>query len=151
MASLVEEVTQFVAEKSNQMGTLKVNHVQNNTEKYFNLTVDELQEMNKEECITAQYLIIQYTYSITHKVNSEKFKLAANQKTFNRYLSKVYNDYSSFDGGDIVRAKACVEHEHLRLMDNEITKIQAIIQEYEGLTFKAEKLAQVFKDLSFLK
>jgi len=36
-------------------------------------------------------------------------------------------------------------------MDDEITKLEALIQEYDLIPLKAEKLAEVFRGLSFCR
>lgn len=149
--SLVKKVKEYTEEAKALIGDVKVDHVHNDIDYYFNLTPEDMGKMDKEDCVHAQYFILQFSISITKKLNSIRASLAANQKEFNRALSQVYNSYNSFNGSAMIHASACVEHEHLRDMDNEISKLESLLQEYDGLSFKAEKLAQVFRDLSFCK
>lgn len=151
MSTLVNDVNDFVTRAKAMIGDLNVNHVQNDIDEYFNLTVNDLSRMSKEDCVKAQYFIMQFSISLTKKINSYKSSLFANKKEFNRALSGVYGSYSSYNGYDIILGQACGEHTHIRDMDTEITKLECLIQEFEGLSFKAEKLAQVLKDLSFCK
>lgn len=151
MGTLVNDVSDFIGKAKTMIGDLNVEHVQNDIDEYFNLTHSELSQMNKEDCIKAQYFIMQFSISLTKKINNYKSALLANKKEFNRALSSVYGSYSSYNGYDIILGQACGEHSNIRDMDTEITKLECLIQEFEGLSFKAERLAQVFKDLSFCK
>ena len=141
----------FLKESKALIGDINVSHVQNDIDYYFNLTPEDLSEMNKEDCVQAQYFVMQFSISITKKINSIKAKLLANKKIFNKEIAKVYADYNQYSGYDNIIASACNEHERIEFMDNEINKLEALIQEYDSLSFKAEKLAQVFRDLSFCK
>jgi len=149
--SLVTDVDSYVKKSKAVIGDFDIEHVHNDISYYFNLSPQQIEKMDKEEFIRAQYFIMQYSISITKKLNTIKSLLLANQKEFNRALSQVYNSYNSFNGSTMIHSLACSEHEHLRQMDDEITKLEALIQEYEGITFKAEKLAQIFRDLSFCR
>ncbi len=151
MATLVEEVNSFVEKAMPLIGDVKVEHVQNDIDKYLNFTIEDLNGMDKEDCVQAQYMIMQYSLSILKKMNKYRATLAVNKRTFNRYLSEVYNSYNTYNGYEMVLASACAEHEYLRLMDNEICKIEVLLQEFEGITQKVEKLSQVFRDLSFCR
>lgn len=151
MGALVDTVQTFLTKSAAIIGDLNVEHVQNDISSYFNMSIDDLSKMDKEDCIHAQYFILQYSISITKKINQVKARLAANKKEFNRSFAQVYNSYNTYNGYDIILGLAISEHSHLKSMDDEITKLEALIQEYEGLGFRAEKLAQVFKDLSFCK
>lgn len=147
--SLAKDVKEYVVEAKALIGDVKVDHVHNDIDYYFNLTPEDIGKMHKEDCVQAQYFIMQFSISLSRKLNSIKSNLAANQKEFNRALSKVYESYSSFLGSAMIHASACSEHAHLREMDDEITKLEGLLQEYDGVSFKSEKLAQVFRDLSF--
>ena len=149
MGTLVDAVKSYTDGAKALIGDIKVDHVHNDIDSYFNMTPTDLSKMSKEDCVHAQYFIMQFSISITKKLNSVKAVLAANQKEFNRAMSQVYGSYNSFSGAAMVHASACAEHEHLKIMDDEITKLEALLQEYDGLSFKAEKLAQIFRDLSF--
>lgn len=148
---LSEEVKNYTTEAKALIGDVVIDHVHNDIAHYFNLTPEEMGKMDKEDCVQAQYFIMQYSISISKKINNVKSSLLANQKEFNRAMAKVYNDYNSFNGAAMIHASACNEHEHLREMDNEITKLEALLQEYEGLSFKSEKMVQIFRDLSFCR
>ena len=149
--TLSSEVKQYVEEAKALIGDVKIDHVHNDIDYYFNLTPEDIDKMDKEDCVHAQYFIMQYSISITKTLNSLKAARSANIKDFNRALSQVYSSYSSFMGTAMIHASACSEHAHLCTMDNEITKLDALIQEYDEVPLKAEKLAEVFRGLSFCK
>jgi hypothetical protein len=149
--SLSKDVKEYVDEAKALIGDVKIDHVHNDIDYYFNLTPEDIDKMDKEDCVQAQYFIMQYSISITKKINSLKAANAANIKEFNRALSQVYSSYSSFIGSAMIHASACSEHAHLQTMDNEITKLEALIQEYDNVPLKAEKLAEVFRGLSFCR
>jgi hypothetical protein len=149
MPNLAEEILTSVNEVKDSFGAVTVEHVQNDIGHYFNLSIDELSDMSKQDCVMAQYMILQYSLSITKKINNIKSKLIANKKEFNRAFSAVYNSYNSYNGYEIIYGLATTEHEHLKTMDTEITKLECLIQEYDTISVKAEKLSQIFRDLSF--
>lgn len=149
--TLSQEVKQYIDEAKALIGDIKVDHVHNDIDYYFNLTPEDIAKMDKEDCVQAQYFIMQFSISLSRKLNSIRAALAANQKEFNRALSQVYNSYSSFIGTAMIHASACSEHTHLKEMDDEITKLEGLLQEYEGVSPKAEKLAEVFRGLSFCR
>ena len=151
MGTLSSQVEEFVEETNKLMGDVKVEHVLNNVDIYLNYTSEDLYKMTKQDCVHAQYFLMQYSISLSRKINVIKYKLAANKRTFDRALSQVYNSYNTYNGFDMVKGMACSEHENLRFMDNEICKLESIIQEYDGISQKVEKMAQVFRDLSFSK
>ena len=151
MATLIEDVSDYVNKAMPLIGDIKVEHVQNDVDRYLNFTPEDLEKMDKQECVEAQYVILQYSLSILKKMNKYRATLSVNKRTFNRHLSQVYNSYNTYNGYDMVHATACAEHEYLRLMDNEICKIEALLQEFEGISAKVEKLSQIFRDLSFCK
>lgn len=147
--SLSRDVNEFITESKKLIGDVNIDHVHNDIDYYFNLTPEDIDKMDKEDCVKAQYFILQYSTSVTKKMNSIKAARSANQKEFNRALSKVYKSYDTFMGTAMIHASACSEYEHLKEMDNEISKLDGLIQEYEGVPEMAEKLANVFKALSF--
>lgn len=149
--TLPEEVEEFVDNAKKIIGDPDISHVQNDISYYFNLTQNDLSEMDKEDCISAQYFILQFSISLTKKLNGYKARLLANKKEFSRSFSEVYSQYDKFSGNGVIVGKACGEYPHLKSMDDEITKLESLIQEYEDISFKTEKIAQVFKDLSFCK
>lgn len=148
---LAKEVSKYITEAKALIGDVKIDHVHNDIDYYFNLTPEDISNMDKEDCVQAQYFIMQYSISVTKKMNSIKAAKEANKKEFNRALSRVYKSYDTYMGTAMIHASACSEHDHLREMDNEISKLEGLIQEYEDVPAKAEKLAQVFRDLSFSK
>lgn len=149
--SLSSEVEKFVEETNRLIGDVKVEHVLNDVDVYLNYTSEDLYGMTKQSCVHAQYFLMQYSISLGRKINTFKYKLAANKRTFDRALSQVYNSYNTYGGFEIVKGMACSEHENLRFMDNEICKLESIITEYDGVSQKIEKMAQIFRDLSFSK
>lgn len=151
MATLVNEVAEYINESHALIGDINIDHVQNNIDYYFNMTPKELDNMDKEDCVYAQYFILQFSMSLTKKINRIKWKLAANEKEFSRALSTVYNNYNPFNGADVIKASACMEHTALKSLDDEILKLSSLIQEWEFVITKAEKLSAVFRDLSFSK
>lgn len=151
MATLIDEVEKFVDNSNKIMGAVNVEHVQNDVQKYLNFTLEDLDRMSKEDCVVAQYFLMQYSTSLTKKINKIKYRLAANKKTFERLLSQVYNTYNTYNGQAIVTATACSEHAHLRQIDNENTKMEALIQDNEMVSHKLEKISEIFKNLSFCR
>lgn len=151
MAKLVEEVAAYIEKSQALIGDINIEHVQNDIDHYFNLTPKDIDNMDKQECQYAQYFILQFSMSLTKKINRVKWALSANNKEFNRAIASVYNNYNSYNGQEVVKASACQEYSHLRELDDEITKLEGLIQEWEYISTKAEKLAAVFRDISFSK
>mgnify|MGYP001244572424 CR=1 FL=1 len=148
---LKKEVADFVSESKALIGDVGVDHIHNDVSMYFNMTEADLSDLDKEGCVRAQYFILQYAISMSQKINSTRGGLMMNKKFFERALSQVYGSYNSFMGHALIVGAACAEHVHLRDIDNEIIKLEALLQEYEGLSARVDKLAQVFRDLSFSK
>lgn len=151
MTALVNEIDQYIRESQALIGDINVEHVQNDIDHYFNMTPKDLDAMDKEQCVYAQYFILQFSLSLTKKLNKIKWRLAANEKEFTRVIAPVYNNYNSYNGAEVVRASACLEYPNLKRLDDEILKLQSLIQEWEFIIIKAEKLSAVFRDLSFSK
>mgnify|MGYP003461790736 CR=1 FL=1 len=82
MPNLAEEILTSVNEVKDSFGTVTVEHVQNDIGHYFNLSIDELSDMSKQDCVIAQYMILQYSLSITKKINNIKSKLIARFQLF---------------------------------------------------------------------
>lgn len=150
MGTLTESVEEYITDTKKIIGDVNVDHIQNSVDKYLNFTEEELDSLSKEECIYGQYLIMQYSVSLSRKINNLKSKLISMKRTFDRSFSGYYDNYKVF-GADLIKASACAEHVHLRSMDNEICKVESLIQEYDGIVSKLEKISQIFKDLSFCK
>ena len=151
MTALVEEVDGYIKTSHDLIGDINVEHVHNDIDYYFNMTPKDLDGMDKEACVYAQYFILQFSLSLTKKLNKVKWRLAANEKEFTRVIAPVYNNYNSYNGADVVRASACLEYPNLKKLDDEILKLQSLIQEWEFIITKAEKLSAVFRYLSFSK
>lgn len=151
MSTFSESVDSYVKESKKIIGDIPVEHIQNNVDEYLNMTEEELDKLNKEACVYGQYLITQYAISLSRKLNTLKGKLSVNKRTFDRYLSKYVCDENKYFNYDTLRAKACASDSDLRCMDNEICKIESLIQEYDGIVVKLEKMSQIFRDLSFCR
>lgn len=151
MSQLLDDANTLVRENEALIGIAHVDHVKSKYEVYLNLTEADLSALNKEECIEAQYILLQYSISINKHVNMLKYKLNINNQLFWRALSSVYNSYDKFMGKELIIAFACGEHAHLREMHDEILKMDSLIKSMENIPEKVEKMTQILKDLSFCK
>lgn len=151
MPHLNEESENLIRENRAYIGIAKVDHVSSNYEKLLNYTESDLRSMSKQECIEAQYVLLQYGMSINKQINNLKSKLDNNYQIFWRAISKVYGSYDHFMGRDLIIASACNEYEYIANMHDEILKMQAILKDMDGLIERVDKIVQVFKDLSFCK
>jgi hypothetical protein len=149
MTELVKDVEDYIKTSHALIGDINVEHVHNDIEHYFNMTPKDLDGMDKGDCVYAQYFIIQFILSLTKKINRIKWMLAATEKEFARVIAPIYNNYNSYNGAEVVRASACMEYPNLKRLDDEILKLQSLIQEWESIITKAEKLSAIFRDLSF--
>lgn len=151
MSTLSENVSEFINQTKKLAGDIDINHIYNDVSYYLNLTDKELDNFSKEDCVRAQYYIMQYASSLSRSINSIRAKHLVLKRTFDRHLSQVYGSYQNIYGYDMIRAAACSEHEELRKMDNELVKLEALILEYDQAIPKLERIAQSLKDLSFCR
>jgi hypothetical protein len=151
MPHLNEEAARLIEQNTEMAGIIKVEHVNSNCEHVLNMGEQELNELTKEDCVTAQFALTQYSMSVNRHLNNLKSKLEINQHIFNRALIKVWKSYDPFIGKDLIIASACSEYSYLATMQNEILKLQAVIKDMDGIVERTDKLSQTLKDLSFCK
>lgn len=151
MPHLNEEAQYLIEQNVDTAGIIKVEHINSNCEEILNMNERHLEQMSKEDCVRAQFILIQYAMAINRHSNNLKSKLDINQQIFNKALIKVWKSYDQYLGKELILASACAEHAYLNSMHNEILKLQAVIKDMDGIVERVDKLAQTLKDLSFCK
>lgn len=151
MPHLNEEASYLIDQNIEIAGIIKVEHVNSNCEQILNMGEKDLGELSKEDCVSAQFVLTQYSMSINRHLNNLKSKLEVNQYLFNRALIKVWKSYDPYLGKDLILASACNEYSYLGIMYGEILKLQAVIKDMEGIVERTDKMSQTLKDLSFCK
>ena len=151
MPHLNEEAEYLIEQNIDKAGVIKVEHVNSNCEEILNMNEQHLEQMSKEDCVRAQFILIQYSMAINRHINNLKSKLEINQQIFNKALVKVWKSYDQYLGKELILASACAEYSYLNIMHNEILKLQAVIKDMDGTVERVDRLAQALKDLSFCK
>jgi len=63
----------------------------------------------------------------------------------------VYHSYNEFLGKDLIIASAVNEYGHLKDMQDEILKLDALVGSMQGLVGQIDRLLMILRDLSFSK
>lgn len=151
MPHLNDEAQYLIEQNTDKFGIIKVEHVNSNCEAILNMNEKDLEVMTKEDCVRAQFILVQYSMGLNRHINNLRSKLEINQQIFNKAVIKVWKSYDQYMGKDLILAAACAEYSYLNIMHNEILKLQAVIKDMDGMVERIDRLAQTLKDLSFCK
>jgi len=148
---LIEEAETLIKENEALLPIGKVDHSSSKFEYYLNMNEEELDEMDKGDCCAAQYSLTQYAITVNKSLNWIQSKLKINTLIFQRELMTVYHSYNEFLGKDLIIASAVNEYGHLKDMQDEILKLDALVGSMQGLVGQIDRLLMILRDLSFSK
>lgn len=151
MNTLIEDAEALITGYTGENGFVEISALKSDYEKYLNMSIDELDDLTREECIRIQYVLTQYAIFTNKKLNWLQTKLKINSVLFNRSLMEVYHSYNEFMGRELIIASATKEHDYLREMQNEVIKLEGVINSLHGLVERVDRMTQIIKDLSFTK
>ncbi len=151
MTQLIEETENLITKYANENGFVEISALKSDYEKYLNMSMDELDDLSREECIRIQYILTQYSIFCNKKINWLETKLKINTTLFQRSLMEVYHSYNEFMGRELIIASATKEHNHLKNMQDEIMKLEGVLNSLDGISDKIDRMTQIIKDLSFTK
>lgn len=152
MNYLEEEADALVKENDALLGVATVDHVNSQYEHYLNMTEDDLDELDKKDCIAVQYILTQYAISINKRVNWLNSRLVINRAIYHRALAEVWNSYSEgFMSSDLRAASADNEYPHIKEMHDEIIKLTAVADSMGGLVDRVDSMVKIIKGLEFTK
>lgn len=151
MTDLVKDTEDLILEYNNVNGFIEISALKSDYESYLNMSMDDLEELTRDECIRIQYVLTQYAIFANKQFNALQNKLKINTMVFGRALMEVYSSYNEFLGRELIIASATREHQHLNYMQNEILKLEGIVGSLEGLVERIDRMTQIIKDLSFSK
>ena len=152
MVSLEEQSEALIKENDALLGVATVDHVNSQYEHYLNMTEDDLDELDKKDCIAVQYILTQYAISINKRVNWLNSRLVINKAIYHRALAEVWNSYSEgFMSSDLRAASADNEYPHIKEMHDEIIKLTAVADSMGGLVDRVDSMVKIIKGLEFTK
>lgn len=151
MNTLIEDAEALITGYTGENGFVEISALKSDYEKYLNMSIDELDDLTREECIRIQYVLTQYAIFTNKKLNWLQTKFKINSVLFNRSLMEVYHSYNEFMGRELIIASATKEHDYLREMQNEVIKLEGVINSLHGLVERVDRMTQIIKDLSFTK
>lgn len=150
--TMLAEAETLIKENNALIGIANVEHVQTRYEEYLNMTEEDLNDMNKGDCITAQFALTQYVISINKQINWLNSKLSINTALYNRALAEVWDSYAEgFMSNDLRAACAANEYAHIREMHDEILKLKAVIDSMDGVVERVDGMIKIIKSLEFTK
>lgn len=149
---LIEDADTLIKENEATLGIANVDHINSKYEHYLNMTEDDLEELDKADCIAAQYILTQYAISVNKKFNKLSTDLMINKVLYNRELAKVWASYADgYLSNEMKTASADNEYPYLREMHDEILKLTAIIDSMEGLVDRVDNMIKILKSLEYTK
>jgi hypothetical protein len=151
MNTLTKDTEDLITRYSGENGFVEISALKSDYVKYLNMSIDELDDLSREECIRIQYILTQYAIFINKKLNWLQTKLKINSTLFNRSLMEVYHSYNEFMGRELIIASATREHDYLRDMQDEVIKLEGVINSLDGIVERIDRMTQIIKDLSFTK
>lgn len=152
MNEVIKAAETLIQENDALLGVAHVDHVNSKYEHYMNMTEDDLDEMDKADCIHVQYILTQYAISINKRVNWLNSRLVINRAIYHRALAEVWNSYSEgFMSSDLRAASADNEYPHIKEMHDEIIKLAAVADSMGGLVDRVDSMVKIIKGLEFTK
>ena len=73
MSEVLKAAETLIQENDALLGVAPVDHINSKYEHYLNMTEDDLDEMDKADCIAVQYVLTQYAISINKRLNSVSY------------------------------------------------------------------------------
>ena len=152
MSEVLKAAETLIQENDALLGVANVDHVNSKYEHYLNMTEDDLDELDKKDCIAIQYILTQYAISINKRLNWLNSRLAINKSIYHRALAEVWASYGeSFMSNDLRAASADNEYPYIKEMHDEILKLKAVIDSMDGLVERVDSLVKIIKGLEFTK
>ena len=152
MIELEKQADALIKENDALLGVAPVDHVDSQYEHYMNMTEEDLDNLDKKDCIAIQYILTQYAISINKRVNWLNSRLLINKAIYNRALSEVWNSYAEgFMSSDLRAASADNEYPHIKEMHDEVIKLTAVVDSMGGLVERVDSMVKIIKGLEFTK
>jgi hypothetical protein len=149
---LIEDADVLIEENEATLGIANVDHINSQYEHYLNMAEDDLDNLDKSDCIAVQYILTQYAISVNKKFNKLSTDLMINKILYNRELAKVWASYADgYMSNDMKIACADNEYSYLREMHDEILKLTAIVNSMEGLVDRVDGMIKIIKGLEYTK
>lgn len=152
MSEVLKAAETLIQENDALLGIANVDHVNSKYEHYLNMTEEDLDELDKKDCIAIQYILTQYAISINKRLNWLNSKLTINKSIYYRALAEVWNSYSEgFMSNDLRAASADNEYPYIKEMHDEIIKLKAVIDSMDGVVERVDGMIKIIKSLEYTK
>jgi hypothetical protein len=149
---MLTEAETLIKENDALLGVANVDHVNSKYEHYLNMTEDDLDELDKKDCIAIQYILTQYAISINKQINWLNSKLNINKALYNRALAEVWASYGeAFMSNDLRAASADNEYPYIKEMHDEVLKLKAVIDSMDGVVERVDGMIKIIKSLEYTK